>query len=96
MSEMQLFAIDGVRQVKKLLNGLVLAVAVDDITLKDFARRSHANPSMVARKLLGALEVLSGHCSSPGRRGRARHDKYGPIRPRSGVISLRRRRRTHS
>ena len=62
---MQLFAIDGVRQVKKLLNGLVLAVAVDDITLKDFARRSHANPSMVAGKLLGALEVLSGHSSIP-------------------------------
>jgi hypothetical protein len=68
ISEMQLFAIDGVRQVKKLLNGLyplVLAVAVDDITLKDFARRSHANPSMVAGKLLGALEVLSGHYSPP-------------------------------
>jgi hypothetical protein len=68
ISEMQLFAIDSVRQVKKLLNGLyplVLAVAVDDITLKDFARRSHTNPSMVAGKLMGALEVLSGHYSPP-------------------------------
>ena len=35
ISEMQLLAIDGVRQVKKLLNGLyplVLAIAVEDIS----------------------------------------------------------------
>jgi hypothetical protein len=44
ISEMQLFAIDSVRQVKKLLNGLyplVLAVAVDDITLLGAPTRTH-------------------------------------------------------
>jgi hypothetical protein len=68
ISEMQLFALDAARQVKKLLNGLyplVLAVAVEDITLKAFAKRSRTSPSMCAGRLAGALEVLSGHYSPP-------------------------------
>jgi hypothetical protein len=76
ISEMQLFALDGVRQVKKLLNGLyplVLAIAVEDITIKAFAARTRISPSMCAGRLAGGLEVLAGHYSPPEPKEAERH-----------------------
>ena len=76
VSEMQLFALDAVRQVKKLLNGLylfVMAIAVEDITIKAFATRLRVSSSMCAGRLAGGLEVLAGHYSPPEPKEAERH-----------------------
>lgn len=76
ISEMQLFALDGIRAIRKLLGGLfqlVLAIAVEDVTLKEFARRTRISPSMCAGRLSGALEVLNGHYSPAAEPEKVRH-----------------------
>ena len=84
ISEMTLFALDAVRQVKGLLNGmypLLVAVVVDDRTLRDCAAQMSLHPAATAGRLTAALEVLAGHYTPPEAPTAERHT----IGPQLGV-----------
>jgi hypothetical protein len=88
ITEMQMFALDAVRGVKGLLNGLyplVEAVVVNDITLRDCAVKMGLRPAGAAGRLVGALEVLAGHYSPPEAPETSRETigaQLGPANPR--------------
>jgi hypothetical protein len=75
LSEMQIFALDNLRQCRAVLGRLweiVVAICVDDMTLRDYGRRSKTNPTLACGRFMAAMDVLSNHFS-PEEPGRERH-----------------------